>query len=479
MTEHNLTRRGALGVLGAVGGAAAGAALGGAASAAPLDSARDEGDARRENLILKGGYVLSMDDEIGDHARADVHVQGGKVVAVGPNLRAAGARIIDARDCVVMPGFVETHWHMWNSIWRGMINDATEYFNAKALAASYTVEDHYVAVRYAAMEAINAGITTCHNWAHGVRDFADIKAEMRAMRDSGIRGSMGYMAVIDETPTTEADLRKAQDWAREKGAGRLKVGMILDGAGAHFAAQVGIARELGLRPITDHGGGLSHPELLGPEFLYTHGTDVTPDAMQLIAEHGVHVGFCPGTDPMIGAGLPPVQTMLEGGVPLDQMSFTVDVTNQSPADPFALLRVMVNAGRIQQADSSSIFPIVKAAPDWDFSYRDALRLGTMGGADALGLGHRIGSLTPGKRADVIMVRLDDVNMLPAPRTNRTFQLVQHAQVSNVDTVIVDGYVRKESGRLVGVDAAELVERAAAAQVAIRDRASWPPIDAER
>ncbi|WP_297107022.1 amidohydrolase family protein [uncultured Devosia sp.] len=463
-----LSRRGALGAL---GGAMALGLAGKAFAQATQSNASEAAE-----IVLRGGYVLSMDPALGDLETGDVHVRDGSIVEVAPEIAAPGALEIDARNTVVMPGFVDTHWHMWNSIWRGMANDASSYFALHGLAAHYTPQDHYIAVRYAALEALSAGFTTCHNWAHGADTIEDAEAELRALADTGIRAKMGLAGFLGGQPTTRDQVQAMLDWIASNGGGRIGLGMILDGAGEALSERVELARNLDLRPITDHGGSLAQPDLLGPEFLFTHGTAVTPEQIALILDKHLGVALCPGTDPMIGAGLPPIHALLAGGVPLDQISMTVDVTAQTPADPFAMLRTIVNAGRIQQANNPNLMSIVQAAPQWLLSYRDALAIGTRGGANVLGLGDQVGSLTPGKRADIIAVRTDALNMIPAANTNMTFQLVQHGLPSNVDTVIVDGHIRKQAGALVGVEVREILAEAAESQAAIRKRAGLPPLD---
>jgi cytosine/adenosine deaminase-related metal-dependent hydrolase len=430
--------------------------------------------AASDHFLIRGGHTLTFEPSIGDLPSGDVLIRGGEIVTVAEQLDVGDADVIDASDCIVMPGFVETHWHMWNSIWRGLVADASAYFRMGSLAEHYTTEDHYTSVLYAACDAINAGITTCHNWAHGIRHGADVEAEMRALRDSGMRARMGYMGVLDGSAITSDDLRAAVEWAEASGGGRLSIGMLLDGAGDAVADQVRLARDLGLKTITDHAGLLQHPELFGPELLVTHGTGLTAEAIALIAENGIKVGLCPTTDPMIGAGLPPIHALLTGGVPLSNISFTVDVSAQTPADPFEMMRTLVNAGRIQQAQTTNLMAIAQGAPEWRFTYRDALEVGTLSGANVLGISDQVGSLTPGKRADVIVVRKDDVNMLPAIDTDPTYQLVQHAQPANVDTVVIDGRLRKYAGSLVGIDLSEVITNAAAAQTAIRRRAGLLP-----
>ena len=471
-TGFKLSRRG---VLGALGGAIALGVAGRSLAQAPATDAA----AGATEIVLRGGYVLSMDSDVGDLEIGDVHIRDGSIVDVAQGLTVAGATEIDATNTVIMPGFVETHWHMWNSIWRGMANDSTEYFSLQGLAAHYTPQEHYAAVRYAALEALSSGFTTCHNWAHGVDSLEDAEAELRALVESGIRSKMSFSGLLGGQLTSREQLQAALTWIEQNGQGRIGLGILLDGAGDALAERAELARSLNLRPITDHGGSLGQPDVLGPEFLFTHGTGVTPELIALIIDKKLGVALCPGTDPMIGAGLPEIHALLTGGVPLKQISMTLDVTAQSPADPFAMMRTMVNAGRIQQANTTDLMTVVQSAPDWLLSYRDALAIGTSSGANVLGLANQVGTLTPGKRADVIMVRTDALNMLPAANTNRTLQLVQHALPSNVDTVIVDGRVLKQGGALVGVDVSTVVAEAAAAQTAIRERAGLPPIDMAR
>jgi len=424
-------------------------------------------DSSGTEYLIRGGRVVSVDPQIGTLEAADVHLRDGVIQAVGRSISAPTATEIDATNTIVMPGFVETHWHMWTSVWRGLAEDASDYFRLQGWSARYTPEDHYDAVRYAALEAVNAGITTVHNWAHGVRSSDDVQAELRALADSGLRARMGYMGVVGGQATSAADARRALDWISANGEGRLSLSMLLDGAGEHFAAQVALARELGLTTITDHGAFLARPDLLGPEFLFTHGTGLTPEQIRLIAQRGIKVGLCPGTDPMIGAGLPPIHALLTNGVPLDNISITVDVTAQTPADPFEMLRTLVNAGRIQQMGTTDLQAIARGNPEWVFSYRDALRVGTLSGANVLGMSNQVGSLAPGKRADVILVRLTDVNMLAAAGTDPVMQIIQHGQPANVDTVFIDGRLRKQAGRLVGVDVPQVMARAGALQTRLR------------
>ena len=428
-------------------------------------------------ILLQGGYVLSMDNDIGDLASGDVLIRDGQIIEIAASIEAPQAQIIDATGMVIMPGFVETHWHMWESSLRGMANDAAEYFYySQVLAPHYTPEDFHAAVKYAALDAINAGITTVHNWAGVQTDFEIVQAEMRALVESGLRAKMGYLAVIGEEMTEEAELSRAINWINENGEQRLGLSLLLDGVQAEqMQTATELGRTLNLWPITDHSGGLGTPEVSGEEFIVTHGPGLTPEAIEIMVEKNIKVALSPLIDPMIGGGLPPVYALLTGGVPLENISFSVDVSAQTPVDPFASLRAMVNSARMQQVEANqagvTAGTLIIPAPgtEWIFSYRDALVTGTYGGANVLGLADQTGSLTPGKRADVIMVNMNMINMLPLTDVDMPMQLVQHGLPANVDTVIIDGHIRKLNGELIDVDMQRVISEAAQSQAGIRNR----------
>lgn len=436
-----------------------------------------------DELLLRGAHVVSVDPRVGDLPHGDVHIKSGTIVAVAPGIEAPDAQVIDAANCIAMPGFVDVHWHMWNSIWRGMAHDAVQYFGLHRLGASYTADDHYSAVRYATIEAINAGVTTCHNWAHGLRGFDDAEAEMRALVDSGIRARFGYgdSWPLQPEPLTRGDLERAANWIAHHGEGRIDLGIAIHNPVA-IADEVAAARALGLKTIAPHTDWSSHIDLLGPDWLFTHGAGAPPELIGLLAATGMKIGLCPSTDPLIGAGLPPLQQLLDGGVRFEDIGFSIDVSCQTPVDPFAAMRTLLNSARIAQRHPASFDKVLAedllgGGPSAPLMRpRAVIELTTLNGARVLGLDAITGSLTPGKRGDLILVRTDQLNMLPLTDANPTFQLVQSAQPANVDTVIVDGRVLKRNGELVGVDSAAVITAAARTQTALRQRAELPPLD---
>lgn len=429
-----------------------------------------------EGLIIRQARIITMDPELGDLDRGDIHVVDGRIVAIAPRIDAPGADVIDAGGMIAMPGFVDTHWHMATSLWRGLAHDASGYMALQRLGAVYTEDDHYAAVRYAALEAINAGVTTCHNWAHLLRGPADAHAEARALVDAGIRARFGYgqIPVPGVSPIDTAQLGDMQAWIDDNGADRMDLGLVSH-VTENLATEVTAARARGLKSIGQHVDLSQHIGLIGPDFIFTHGPGTPLPLVQLLAARGVKIALCPTTDPLIGAGLPPASLFLEGGVPFEHIGISVDVTAQAGVDPFAMMRTVMNSTRIDQQAGATFFEIALRPADPDdptnglMVPREVLAMATINGARVLGLESEIGSLTPGKRADVILVRADDPNMMPVDATNVSFQLVQNAQPSNVDTVIVDGRVLKRSGQVLGTSPAEIVAAAAAAQRGLLQR----------
>ncbi len=467
--EGNVTRRGLL------GGAAATVAAGAIATPAVAGGRHGGhgGPPRRGEYLIRDGYVLSMDPSIGDLPRADVHVRHGRIAAE-----------IDARDKIVMPGLVDKHRHLWNSAKRPfMVSGQADraYFNVtNVLGPHFTPVDTYRATRLALAEGIAAGITTVHDWSHNVRtsDFAD--ASIRALRETGVRGRFSYgwpqQGRLDIPMDVAGIARTKQRWFSSPAAtgGLLELGVasrnVVPGQSPRGSITIELAhrdwaaaRELGL-PITLHASPaglvtlLEEEGLLGPDVQLVHPTQTTAAENEIVVERGTAWSMS-----SIGeAGRGPVEQirffeLAQAGA---RLGLSVDSSSIDSADMFSAMRILHKAttNRLGQATG--------------LTHRRIVELATLEGAKSLGLGDRVGSLTPGKRADVILVNRIDPNM--AQPGDPATQLVGLAQPANVDTVMVDGRILHWRGRLVDFDVERTVRDAQQSAAAISARAGWPP-----
>jgi hypothetical protein len=180
---------------------------------------------QRGEFVIRGAHVLTLDTAIGDFARGDVHLRDGAILAVNSAINAPSATVIDANGMICLPGFVETHWHLWTSMLRPLMStdDAKRgYFPvSNAMGRFYTPRDHYASVRLGLAEALSAGATTVHNWAHNIATPDHADAELRAMRDTGLRGRFSYGAaqgLPNDQPLDLAGLAKIkQQWMPNDG----------------------------------------------------------------------------------------------------------------------------------------------------------------------------------------------------------------------------------------------------------------------
>src|SRR5215467_1464308 len=187
----------ASGTLGMTVGAAAAAGLSGCVPAALARRAAPASGESGQRVLLKGGVVLTMDPRLGDFEKADVLIEGSKIAAVGPNLPADGAASIDASGMIVMPGFVDTHRHIWQGQLRNVLPNGRldpDYFRDIGTSArnAYRPEDVYVGDLLSAWGAINAGITTLLDWSHISNSPEHSDAAVQGLRDAGIRAVYGY-----------------------------------------------------------------------------------------------------------------------------------------------------------------------------------------------------------------------------------------------------------------------------------------------
>ncbi len=434
--------------------------------------------------LIADALVLSMDDRIGTLPRGDVLIDGSLIAAVGQDLpRDAGTEVVDGRDRIVMPGFVDTHRHMWAAMLRGCAcyGDLGTYFHDVVFTygANFTPEDTYTSVRFGLAEAVDSGITTMHGWEHNIQTPDHADAALSALEDAGLRGRFSYGSSSDpeagssfaqgtETIDLEDVLRiRRERFQREDGL--LHLGIACRGVDYSqpeiWQREFAFAREHEL-PITTHTMMTAHDiervraitvyeehEALGPDVLLVHAIHTNEAERRYLARTATPVSLSILSELRVGMGMPPIVEMLEAGVPLCLSVDTMAASDNS--DMFSVLRVTLGVARGVHQNATVYQP------------DQVLRHATIDGAAALGLRDVTGSLTAGKRADVIVLRADDLNL--APINVADGQVVLAAQPRNVEHVWIDGVIRKRDGGLVGVDAAALVQDAKQAVAGLSSR----------
>jgi 5-methylthioadenosine/S-adenosylhomocysteine deaminase len=411
--------------------------------------------------VVVGARVVSMDPDIGELAVGDVHVRDGEIVAIGPSLDVAAPRI-DAAGMVAMPGLVDTHWHLWNSLYRAMSSSSPEtaYFPLNAANGIRCLpDDLFHGARLSLVDALDQGVTTVHDWAHNLRSPEHADANLRAHVAIGLRGRFSYGSFQGLPWTSTIDLEDVERVGREWfDADRLPL-MHLGLAGrapgqspeSVYRTEYDVARSLGL-PVSYHANSnralgelsmirrMADERMLTPDTQLVHALYTTEAELSAVRESGASISISPWSELLIGYGIPPVRRLEEAGVLL---TLSVDTTALTgTADLWSVLRLTAALHRGQAEEELAV------------GTRRVLQMATIDAARSLGLGDVVGSLTPGKRADLILVRTHDVTT--APVTDVTNTLVLAAGPQDVDTVIVDGRIRKQGGRLLDVDAVEVV-----------------------
>jgi 5-methylthioadenosine/S-adenosylhomocysteine deaminase len=410
-------------------------------------------------ILIKGGTVLTLDRQIGDFATADVLIEGEVIREIRPNLAVDEAEVIDARGMIVMPGFVDTHRHIWEGILRNIGTDVplegrTSYitFVLHKLAPALRPEDAYIGNLVSALGAIDAGITTLLDWSHIQGSPAHTDAVVQALRDSGMRSVFAYgfpwWGKWEERQPSWF-MRAATEHFSTKDQ---KLTLALAAPGPEFTDfEVSrdhwkLAREADARITTHVGVGsygldgklqeMGEAGLLGPDTTYIHCTTLNDTEIQMIVDTGGTVSIACPVEMMMGHGMPPVQKFLDRGL---APSLSVDVETNVPSDMFNQMRSVLGLQR-SLAGANGHDPV---------SMRDVLEWATIEGARANGLEDKVGTLTPGKQADIVLLRTDRMNVTPL--NDPVAAVVVGMDTSNVDTVIVGGHVLKRNGRLLHVD----------------------------
>lgn len=422
-------------------------------------------------LLIRGATVLSMDPTIGILSPGDVLVKDGAIAAVERRIDTPEAQVIDGSGSIVLPGFVNGHIHLAQAILRGLAGDATldEYF--RQIVARYTrhlqPEDLATADYAGSLEQLNAGTTTLFDWCREALTPTHADAIIDAMDRSGIRAFFGYNVPgpAQGGPTVRADVERLHKGRLASDSGRVRLALALRGPDSSPMNEAEddfrFARDRGLL-LQFHVGVLLYAQrqrrgvarlaeagLIGPEAILVHANDLDPDEYKITADRGAKIAVTPEVEMMMGHGQPATGRALAAG---HRPTLGVDVVTGVGGDMFTQMRSMLSAQRL--ADNLTAHAAGKPLPKVTLTARQVLEAATIDGARALGINDRIGSLAPGKRADVIVIRADDLST--APLRDPVSTVVLQATPAAVDTVLVEGEVIKLGGRLVGRDAARAV-----------------------
>ena len=432
----------------------------------------------QRRILLRGGLVLTLDPAVGDFEQADVLIEGGKIREVRPNISVAGdAAVVDAANRIVLPGFVDTHHHSYQGILRNILPNGilADYFRdiTGLLTPPYEARDAYAGVLVSALGAIEQGITTVVDTSQVSHTPEHTDACIRAFQEAGLRVLFAYSRGAGPAAQHPEDMRRLR---RQFFASEDQLLTLALQAGFTNTSFWPLARELGV-PIVEHvvGGAtspasttileLAQARQLGPDVEFIHCTGLTEAAWQAIVDHGVHVSIAVPIEMAMRHGMPPIQQALNHGI---RPSLSSDVDTNITQDPFTqmrtafvLQRALVNERAL--AGEENLPPLL--------TVRDVLECATIEGARGAHLDRKVGTLRPGKDADVVLLRADRLNVWPL--NNAPGAVVNLMDSSNVDAVFIAGEVKKWRGSLVGVDVPRVLRLIQESRDAVLRRAGFP------
>jgi cytosine/adenosine deaminase-related metal-dependent hydrolase len=440
------------------------ALLAGAASASCGASTQAQAPNQSQTTLIRGGRIISMDPTVGDLDNGDVLIEGGAIKAVGRNLSAPNAQIVDASSKLVLPGFIDGHRHAWMTQFRALLSPPPwgDVIVANLQHKHYRPEDAYAGALLGGVESVNAGITTMFEFGHAMTtdEFAD--GMVRGLQESTVRGVFGYgLPHFPVKPDAIEGARRAHKRlfssvspnqlvtfamaCRAGNAGEVTTwGPEVGNPWENLLHDLRLGRELAAKRIHFHAVSIKplyDAKLLGPDLCFVHprrpGLESAED-FKMVADSGGTFVVCPGT----GQDNYPIQEFLRLGIPV---GLGLDDGPGIRTDLFLTMRAVIRQDR---AFERQLGKKERKEPDL-ITYREVLKAATIDGARAVGLEDKVGSLTPGKRADIILLDLDNLNY---PRDKDPLpSVLAGADTGSVSWVFIDGVVRKRDGKLVGVD----------------------------
>jgi cytosine/adenosine deaminase-related metal-dependent hydrolase len=423
-----------------------------------------------KRMLIAGAQVVTMDGSLGDFPSADILIEDGAIRAVGPALEVADAERIDASEMIALPGIIDAHTCLWQTVLRGYVPDlwpGTYFTQLLPLRQCYTPEDNFNAAWIGGFEMLSYGTTTVVDYCHNIGGPGYADASIEALRATGIRHLFTYSFMGNERAD---DARRVYDTFHDP-SGLTTIGFGIESIGhPMLEKQLAFARSL-KAPSCIHVNETGTIEklhslgLLGPDLLVIHGNLITNPELERMAETGTPICFTPTADTQ-GTPADVVRRAMVRGV---DVVFGCDIPCTVASDTLGQLRVMFSVqGYLDGAMERSFSSVVGRRPPVRrdlplLKPRKLIEMATIVAARVLGLDDRIGSLTPGKRADIVLVRKGPFG--GSVVHDACAHVLLQTSPREIDTVLVDGEVRLKDGKLSGFDA----DKAAAMVRASRQR----------
>ena len=424
-----------------------------------------------ERTLIHNGVVITIDKELGDFEQADVLIEDDIIAAVGPNLPVEDAQVIDASKMIVMPGLIDTHRHTWQSVLRGIASNWTlgQYFERirAGIPTAYRPEDVYIANLLGALEALDSGITTMLDWSHIMNSPAHADEAIRALRESGMRAIFAHGTPSDPPAKWyfQSEHRHPEDIKRIRreqfSSNDGLVTLMMAIRGPDFSTMettiddLQLARELGLRVTMHIGGGLHGGKMrsiermheagiLGPDMTFVHCNCCADHELRFMAETGGTASVAARVEMQMGHGMPATGRLVAAGV---RPSLSIDIVTGVGGNMFDEMRTALQMERALQ--NQAAMDHNEQAAQLELKARDVLEFATIEGARTCGIEERVGSITPGKQADLLLLNRNALNLTPL--NEPVGSVVLAAGPGNVDTIFVAGKIVKQNGQLLNCD----------------------------